>query len=95
MTEELIKFINQIDGRFPDVNRIVPELESSISSHLEIGLNYKYLARVNASLTKLSKGIKTQFHYAKFNFKGANDAVRVDATIGKVHALIVLMPCRL
>lgn len=93
--KELIKFIAPIDGRFPDVSRVIPDIEDSkLYGQLSIGMNYKYLARINTSTTKLKKGYNSLFSHATFNFKGANDAVRVDVTVEDMHSTIVIMPAR-
>jgi len=92
--ESMLTHITTVDGKFPDVMRVIPT-ECAGSDELEIGIDYKYLAKISSSMTKLGKGVKVKHNGAKFIFRGAREAIRVEvdqpALIG-VKALIVIMP---
>ena len=95
--KDILENITPIKGNYPDVRRVIP---SDLANHeaLEIGINYKYLAKVSQSMVKLGKGVKTRHDGAKFTFKGANEAIRVDVDqplFDGVKALIVIMPMKL
>ena len=91
---EILTHVTPVDGRYPDITRIIPD-ESASNEDQVIGMDCKYLARISASLTKLSKGIKAKLQHAKFTFKGPDKAIRVDAIVNDGNALIIIMPCRL
>ena len=93
----IIEHIEPVDGRYPDISRIIPTEASTQDGELVLGADYKYLARVNASMTKLNKGYKAKYSHAKFTFNGAYKAIRVDADSAdmSVKMLMVIMPCRL
>lgn len=95
--KELVEHIEPVDGRYPDISRIIPTETSVQDGELIIGADYNYLARVSASMKKLNKGCKTKFSHAKFTFNGTDKAIRVDATSAdmNVKMLMVIMPCRL
>ena len=91
---EILTHIVPVDGNYPDITRVIPD-ESASNEDQVIGIDYKYLARINVSLTKLSKGAKVKCSHAKFTFKGPDKAIRVDATVSDGNALIIIMPARL
>lgn len=95
--DDILKIVTPIKGNYPDVRRVIP---SDLANHeaLEIGINYKYLAKVSQSMAKLGKGVKTRYDSAKFTFKGAKEAVRVDVDqplFDGIKVLIVIMPMQL
>ena len=95
--EDILKHVTPVEGNCPDVRRVIPS-ELANSDPLEIGIDYRYLAKISQSMTKLGKGIKTKYNSAKFTFKSANEAIRVDVNqpaFDGVTALIVIMPVRL
>ncbi len=95
--ESILSHIDPIDGNYPDVRRVIPT-ECAGSDELEIGIDYKYLAKISSSMTKLGKGIKVKYNGAKFKFRGASKAIRIEIdqpAFNGVKALIVIMPMRL
>lgn len=91
---EMLAHASPVNGNFPDITRIIPGKDASYDE-LIIGIDYKYLARVSSSLTKLSKGIGNKYPHAKFTFKGDDKAIRIDANVNDSKALIIIMPCRM
>lgn len=79
----------EIDGRFPDIDRIIPKQTSPTE---EIGFNAKYLADVE----KLAKLFNPKFCGVKFELNGSADAAVccLSAPSGE-NAKIVVMPMRL
>lgn len=95
--DEILKHVAPIDGKYPDVRSAIPTGDG-YDGDLEIGINYKYLAKISQSMTKLGSGIKIKFNGAKFTFKGASEAIKAEVNqplFDGVKALIVIMPMRL
>lgn len=85
---EHVSVTKLIDGRYPDVTRVIPKGDPVSVS--EIGFNTSYLADVQ----KIGKFLNKKFEHAKFNFYG-DKAVAV-ATISNAFSVAnyAVMPCR-
>ena len=95
--EDILKHATPIDVCYPDVRRVIPTSDG-YDGELEIGIDYKYLAKISQSMTKLGKGVKLKLNGAKFTFKGASKATKVEVSqpaFDGVKALIVIMPMKI
>lgn len=80
---------NMIDGRFPDVDRVIPKQTAPTE---QIGFNAKYLADVE----KLAKLFNPKFESVRFGLNGNTNAAvaNLRAPTGET-AKIVVMPMRI
>lgn len=78
-----------IDGKYPDIDRVVPT--SDLQPTDKIGINPEYVALVGKAQNELSYSGSCG---AEFKFRGPNNAIEVDIDNG-IKAKIIIMTCRL
>ena len=80
---------NMIDGRFPDVDRVIPKQTSPTE---QIGFNAKYLADVE----KLAKLFNPKYESVRFELNGNTSAAvtNISAPTGE-NAKVIVMPMRI
>lgn len=80
---------NMIDGRFPDVDRVIPKQTSPTE---QIGFNAKYLADVE----KLAKLFNPKYESVRFELNGNTSAAvaNISAPTGET-AKVIVMPMRI
>ncbi|WGH28540.1 hypothetical protein 13VV501A_gene0044 [Vibrio phage 13VV501A] len=86
-----------VDGRFPDVQRVIPKKERNAGA--VIGIQPNYLAKLKPFKAELCRHLKAK----ERNFVGvrmccgdANEAVRFDFTGGRTdNAMVIINPMRL
>lgn len=80
---------NMIDGRFPDVDRVIPKQTSPTE---QIGFNAKYLADVE----KLAKLFNPKYESVRFELNGNTNAAvaNISAPTGET-AKVIVMPMRI
>ena len=97
--DEILKHVKPIDGRYPDVKRVIPDSKAIEINQMVMGINYKYLAKIGQSMTKLSKSIRLQSEGAVFTFYGADKAVKAEVKenicLDGIDVLFIVMPMRL
>ena len=86
-----------VDGRYPDVRRIVPAQKRNTGS--EIGLNPDLLAKLKPFKTELCKHLKPRNRMAVGSIMKAgeaNESIRFDFTNPKIDtATVIIQPMRL
>lgn len=89
LTREHVSVTKLIEGRYPDVNRVLPKGDPVAVS--QIAFNTGYLADVN----KIGKALKSgKFEIANFEFYGATAAAVATISTPFSVAKYVVMPCR-
>ena len=86
-----------VDGRFPDVRRVIPAKKRKAGS--EIGLQPEYLAKLKPFKTELCKHLTPRTRTAVgciMKAGDANEAIRFDFTNPKIDmATVIISPMRL
>lgn len=88
--------VPQIDGRYPDIRRVIPAKKRNVNIDYGIGLNPEFLANVHKVKQALTKGMTTReknTHQSVFSFGSANESVRVD--FNSLDTVLMIMPARL
>ena len=86
-----------IDGRYPDISRVIPSKTRPCAMDDGIALNMAIMSLPSKLLTKLVKGRakKVVDHCMHLKFGSANDSIVMEKGIDELNIKIVIMPTRL
>ena len=85
-----------VEGRYPDIRRVIPVTSRLVGIHEGIGVNTEYLSVINKVRNAMTKGMTAKEkvkHQCRMCFGGANDIIRVD--INELDTVMVISPMRL
>ena len=95
--QSILDHAKPIEGNYPNITKIISS-KSAETEAFEIGIDYKYLAKISQSMVKLTRGFKLRYTGAKFSFTAPNEAIKVvvsQPVLKGVSALIIIMPMKL
>ena len=93
---QLKELCETVEGRYPDISRVIPEENRHCDLSYGIGLDVKLLSKLDKFTTKIKKGYSKGFPYNyKFHFETARDSVLVTNTFEDVNIKMSHMPIRL